>query len=95
MKFGCLLYKSFENTVEKGDIAHNEQFLLFPQCFLPIWRTFLPFSSNLKLSSANCVSLVKSTICCFGKLTLNSIDTNFTNQQQTAFENTGKRTNCS
>ena len=23
----------------KGEIAHNEQFLLFPQCFLPIWIT--------------------------------------------------------
>ena len=28
--------KPFENTVGKGEIAHNEQFLLFPQCFLPI-----------------------------------------------------------
>ena len=26
----------FENTVGKGEIARNEQFLLFPQCFLPI-----------------------------------------------------------
>ena len=25
---------AFENIVEKGEIAHNEQFLLFPQCFL-------------------------------------------------------------
>ena len=55
--FTCLLYKSFENTVgkgeiarneiahnentvEKGEIARNEHFLLFPQCFLPFWRTF-------------------------------------------------------
>ena len=30
---GC--EKSFENTAEKGEIAHNEQFLLFPQCFPP------------------------------------------------------------
>ena len=22
-----------ENTVEKGEIAHNEQFLVFPRCF--------------------------------------------------------------
>ena len=29
--------KPFENTVGKGEIAQNEQFLLFPQCFLPIW----------------------------------------------------------
>ena len=25
----------------------NEQFLLFLQCFLSIWRSFLPFSSNM------------------------------------------------
>ena len=30
----------FENTVGKGEIAHNEQFLLFPKCFLIFWRTF-------------------------------------------------------
>ena len=34
--FACLQYKSFENTVGKGEIARNEQFLLFPQCFLPV-----------------------------------------------------------
>ena len=28
-------YMSFENTVGKEEIAHNEQFLLFPSCFLP------------------------------------------------------------
>ena len=38
--FMCLQYKSLENTVEKGEIARNEQFLLFPQCFLLVWRTF-------------------------------------------------------
>ena len=26
----CLQYKSFENSVGKGEIARNEQFLLFP-----------------------------------------------------------------
>ena len=34
--------KAFENTVGKGEIARNEQFLLFPQRFLPFWRTFFP-----------------------------------------------------
>ena len=34
---------SLENTVGKGEIAHNEQFLLFPQCFLPLERTFCQF----------------------------------------------------
>ena len=32
--FMCLQLKSFENTVGKGEIAHNKQFLLFPQRFL-------------------------------------------------------------
>ena len=32
--------KPLENTVGKGEIARNEQFLLFPQCFLPVWITF-------------------------------------------------------
>ena len=32
--------KSFENTVGKGEIARNEQFLLFPQCFLPFRKTY-------------------------------------------------------
>ena len=37
----CL--QSFENTVGKGEISRNKQFLLFPQCFLPIWRTVCHF----------------------------------------------------
>ena len=41
--FTCLQYNSFENTVGKREIARNEQFLLFPQCFLPFWRTFCHF----------------------------------------------------
>ena len=41
--FSCLQYKSFENTVGKGEIDRNEQFLLFPQYFLPVWRTFAIF----------------------------------------------------
>ena len=35
--------KSLLKTLGKGEIARNEQFLLFPQCFLPIWRTFCHF----------------------------------------------------
>ena len=33
----------FENTVGKGEIACDKQFLLYPQCFLPIWITFSHF----------------------------------------------------
>ena len=32
-KNGRKFYKRVENTVEKGEIAHYEQFLFFPQCF--------------------------------------------------------------
>ena len=35
--------KPFENTVGKGEIARYEQFLLFPQCFRPLWITFCRF----------------------------------------------------
>ena len=34
---------SFKNTVGKGEIARHEQFLLFPQCFLSVWRPFSSF----------------------------------------------------
>ena len=52
--FTCLPYKSFENTVGKGEIACDKQFLLFPQCFLLILRAFCHihqiWNSRLKLS---------------------------------------------
>ena len=31
-------YKTFENSVGKGEIARNKQFLLFPQYFYPVWE---------------------------------------------------------
>ena len=34
---------SLENTVGKGEIARNKQFLLFPQCFLTVWINFWHF----------------------------------------------------
>ena len=33
----------FENTVGKGEIARNKQFLLLPQRFLTIWKTLCHF----------------------------------------------------
>ena len=59
----CLQDMSFENIVGKGEIVHNEQFLLFPHCFSICLENFLPFSSNLKLSCANSLSLEESKIC--------------------------------
>ena len=44
--FTCLHDKYFENTVGKGEIARNEQFLFFPQCFLPAWKTFCYLDEN-------------------------------------------------
>ena len=55
--FTCLQDWSFENTAGKGEIACNEQFLLFRQCFLPVLENFLPLSLNLKLSSADSFNL--------------------------------------
>ena len=34
---------AFENIVLKGEIARNEQFLLFPQCFLLNQKIVSPF----------------------------------------------------
>ena len=65
--FTSLLYKSFENTVGKEEIARNEQFLLFSQCFLPCLKNFPPCSSNLKESSANSFSLEGLNFLSFGK----------------------------
>ena len=36
----CLQWKSFENTVGKGEIARKQQFLLFSQYFLTFRITF-------------------------------------------------------
>ena len=54
--------KPFENTVGKGEIARNEQFLLIPVFSIHL-DNFLPFSSNLKLLSADSFSLEESKIC--------------------------------
>ena len=64
--FTCLWYMSFEKTVRKVEIARNEQFLLFPVFSTPLENP-LPFSSNLKLSSANSFSLEESKISRLGK----------------------------
>ena len=38
--FTCLQYKSLENTVGKGEIARNEQFLLSHRVFYPLAELF-------------------------------------------------------
>ena len=68
---GCVVYGSARQLyLRKLDSIHNqgalstEQFLLFPQSFLPFW---LSFFSNLKFSSRNSLSLGESNVCCLGK----------------------------
>ena len=58
--------KYFENTVDKGEIAHNRQFS-FSHGVFSSSEKFLSFSSNLNLSSANSFSLEERKICCLGK----------------------------
>ena len=64
--FTRLQYNTFENTVGKGEIARNEQFLLFP-VFSTRFNNLLSFPSNLKLLSANSFSLEESKNCHLGK----------------------------
>ena len=42
---------AFENIVGKEEIARNEQFLLFPQCFLLNQKTASPFVDILDIIS--------------------------------------------
>ena len=54
---------SFLKTVRKGEIARNEQFLLFPLCFLPVCH----FIKSKIVIYANSVRLEESKICHLGK----------------------------
>ena len=53
--------QAFENTVGKGEIAGNKQFLLFPVFSTHLDNFFA--MSNLKLSSAISFCLEESEIC--------------------------------
>ena len=50
--------------MEKGEIARNEQFLLFPLCFLPVWRTFWHFHliSNCRLQTLSVLKSLKFVV---------------------------------
>ena len=47
--------KAFENTVGKGEIACNEKFLLFPQCFL---KGFIQQLHEKKIGQQSSILLV-------------------------------------
>ena len=55
---------SLLKTLGKREIACQEQSLLFPHCFLPIWRSFCHFLQILHMLSTNSFSLKKSTFSC-------------------------------
>ena len=65
--FTFLQYKSFENTVGKGGIARFEQYLLFPLCFLPVWRIFCHFHQIWNCRMQTFFHLEESKIWRFGK----------------------------
>ena len=56
--------KSFENTMGKGEIARNEQFLLFTWCFMSFWRAFCHFHQiqNCRLQTLSVKSLLKTLL---------------------------------
>ena len=58
---------AFENIVGKGEIARNEQFLLFGQCFLLSHTTVSPFVHIFDIISLFAVELGKPKIGLSGK----------------------------
>ena len=58
---------AFENIVGKGEIARNEQFLLFPQCFLPYQISVSPFVHIFDIISLIAVELEESKFGISGK----------------------------
>ena len=53
-----------KNNVGKGEIACNEQFLLFPQCFLLVWITFCHFRQiwNCRLQTLSVWMILKFVV---------------------------------
>ena len=58
---------AFENTMGKGEITRNEQFLLFPQCFLLIQIIESPFGHIFDIISLFAADLEKRKIAISGK----------------------------
>ena len=59
--------KAFENIVEREEIARNEQFLLFPQCFLLNQIIVSPFVHIFDIISLFVAEFEKSKIDILGK----------------------------
>ena len=61
------LQTAFENIVGKGEIARNEQFLLFPQCFLLNQIIVFPFVHTFDIISLFAAELKEPKIGISGK----------------------------
>ena len=55
---------AFENIVGKEEIAHNEQFLLFPQCFLLDQKIVSPFVNIFDIISLFAAELEEPKLAC-------------------------------
>ena len=60
------------NTMGKGDIARNKQYLLFPQCFLHIWRRFCTFHQIQKCRLQTLPVLKSEKFVVWGRIKMNS-----------------------
>ena len=58
---------AFENIVGKEDIARNEQFLLFQQCFLPSQIIVSPFIHIFDIIYLFAAELVEPNIAIWGR----------------------------
>ena len=58
---------AFENIVGKEEIARNEQFLLFPQCFLLNQEIVSPFINIFDIISLFAAEFEESKIAISGK----------------------------
>ena len=58
---------AFKNMVGKGEIAHNKQFLLFPQCFLLSQIIVSPFVHAFEIISLFAAEFEKPLIGISGK----------------------------
>ena len=58
---------AFENIVGKGEIAHNEQFLLFPKCFQLSQITVSPFIHIFDIISLFAIEMKEPKIGISGK----------------------------
>ena len=60
-------WTAFENIVGKQEIARNEQFLLFPQCFLLNEIIVSPFIHIFDIISLFAAELNKPKVAIYGK----------------------------